>query len=175
MARLSSTVRWIMEFNRSTSAACAAVRGLVLAGFCMVATIANAADSVKVANAWVRAPVPGQKNAAAYVELTSASPAALVAAGSSAANRAEMHTMSTEGNVMRMRSVPRIDLPAGQTVKLAPGGLHIMLLELKQPLKVGDLVPLTLSVQPVGGAAGMSLTTLEIQAPVQAPPTRHRH
>ena len=131
------------------------------------APAAFAAQGVKVENAWVRAPVAGQKVAGAYVELTSESNAALVAAGSPFAGRVEMHTMTTEGGVMRMRAVPRIELPAGQTVKLAPNGVHLMLFELKQPLKLGDKVPLTLSIQPTGATAGMSLTTLTLEAEVR--------
>ena len=99
-----------------------------------------------------------------YVDLTSASNAALVAAGSPDAARAELHSMTMEGGVMRMRALPRIDLPAGQTVKLAPGGMHVMLVDLKHPLKAGDKVRLTLSVQ----SSGTSLTTLTIEAPVRA-------
>jgi copper(I)-binding protein len=72
--------------------------------------------------------------------------------------------MTMDGGVMRMRALPRIDLPAGQTVKLAPGGMHVMLIDIKQPLKPGDKVPLVLSVQ----SSGTSLTTLKIEAEVRA-------
>ena len=131
------------------------------------------AQSVKVENAWARATVPGQKTGSVYVDLTSASSAALVAVGSPVAARAELHSMSMENGVMRMRALPKVDLPAGQTVKLAPGGLHVMLVDLKQPLKAGDKVPLTLSVQ----SSGTSLTTLKIDAEVRAgaPAATHQH
>lgn len=131
------------------------------------------AQSIKAANAWVRAPAPGQKTAAAYVDLTSAQNAALVAAGSPVAERVELHSMTMDGGVMRMRSLPRIELPAGQTVKLAPGAaLHVMLVDLKQTLKPGDKVPLVLSVQ----SSGTSLTTLNIEAEVRAGAAEaHRH
>lgn len=122
------------------------------------------AQSVKVENAWARASVPGQKTGGIYVDLTSATDAALVAAGSPVAERAELHSMSMDGGVMRMRALPRIELPAGRKVKLAPGGMHVMLVNLKQPLKAGETVPLTLSVQ----SAGTSLTTLELKVPVRA-------
>ena len=137
----------------------------------VLAAPAHAAESersVKVTNAWVRAPAPGQKTAAAYVELTSSSNAALVAAGSPLAGAVEIHSSTVEGGVMRMRVVPRVELPAGKTVKLAPGGLHLMLLDVKQPLKVGGKVPLTLSVQPSGATAGMSLTTIDLEAEIRA-------
>ena len=146
-----------MKFRRFFAVASLAAAALVLA-------TSAAAQSVKVGNAWVRAPAPGQKTAAAYVELTSASTAALVAAGSPVAGRVEMHSMSVEGGVMRMRPLPRVELPGGQTVKLAPGGMHLMLLDVKRPLKAGDKVPLVLSVQP----SGTALTTLNIEAEVRA-------
>jgi copper(I)-binding protein len=140
-----------------------------LRALCVLAALAAPAafaqsTSVKVENAWARASAPGQKAGSVYVDLTSASDAALVAARSPLAARAELHSMSTEGGVMRMRALPRVELPAGRTVKLAPGGMHVMLVDLKQPLKAGDKVPLTLSVQ----SSGMSLTTLKIEAEVRA-------
>jgi copper(I)-binding protein len=76
---------------------------------------------------------------------------------------------------MRMRALPRIDLPAGQTVKLAPGGTHLMMLDLKQPMKPGDTVPLVLSLQPTG-AGQSSLTTVTVEAEVRTgAPAQHQH
>ena len=123
-----------------------------------------AAETVNVGNAWVRATAPGQKTAGAYLELTSAADAALVAVASPAAGKAELHTMSMDGGVMRMRPVAKIDLPAKKTVKLAPGGLHVMLLDIRQPLKDGDKVPLTLTIR--GG--GNAQSTVEVEAQVRA-------
>ena len=71
--------------------------------------------------------------------------------------------MTNEGGVMRMRQLPKVELPAGETVKLAPNGVHLMLVDLKQPLRPGDKLPLVLSVQ----SSGMSLTTLKIEAEVR--------
>lgn len=142
-----------------------------LAAIFLVSAV-HAAQSVKVGDAWVRAPAPGQKTAAAYVELTSDRITALVAAGSPAASRVEMHSMTMDGGIMRMRPLARIDLPAGQTVKLAPGGMHLMLIDLKAPLKAGDKVQLVLSLQP----SGTSLTTLTLEAEVRAAsPSPHTH
>src|SRR3954471_10613357 len=93
---------------------------LCIASAALVMGPPAAAQSVKVSNAWVRATAPGQKTAGAYVELTSPTAAALVAAGSPAAGRVELHTMSMDGGIMRMRQVPRIELPAGETVRLGP-------------------------------------------------------
>ena len=138
---------------------------------------ASTGSSVRSADAWVRAPAPGQKTAGAYVELTSDRGAAIVAAGSPAAARVEMHSSTTEGGVMRMRAVPRIELPAGRSVKLGAGGTHLMLIDVKKALKAGDKVPLTLSVQPAGAAAGMSLTTIALEAVVRraASGETHKH
>ena len=132
------------------------------------------AQSVQVANAWVRVPAPGQKTATAYVDLTSAENGALVAAGSPLAERVELHSMTMDGGIMRMRQLPRIELPAGKTVKLAPGApLHIMLIDLKQTLKPGQKVPLVLSVQ----FSGSSLTTVTLEAEVRtaASAASHHH
>jgi copper(I)-binding protein len=154
-----------MKFARTVLAFCAFAIATVAAPLA-------SAQSVQVANAWIRAPAPGQKTAAAYVELTSGETAALVAAGSAVAERAELHSMTIDGGVMRMRAQPRIELPARQTVKLAPGGAHVMLVGLKQPLKAGDKVPLVLSVQ----SGGMSLKTLKFDAEVRTSAAEsHQH
>lgn len=125
---------------------------------------ALAAETVGVNNAWVRATAPGQKTAGAYMELTGNADAALVAVGSPLAGKAELHTMSMDGGVMKMRAVEKIDLPAGKTVKLAPGGLHVMLLDIKQAFKEGGKVPLTLTFRGADGAQ----TTQKIEAQVRA-------
>lgn len=136
----------------------------------------SAPSSLKIANAWVRPPIPGQNVGSAYMDITSAQNAVLVAVGSPVAARAELHTTTTEGNVMKMRPLEKLELRAGQTVTLAPGGMHVMLFDMKRPLKPGERVPLTLSLQPVGGAAGMALTTVTIEADVRPPFSgAHKH
>jgi copper(I)-binding protein len=132
-----------------------------------------AADTVSASNAWVRATAPGQKTAAAYLELTSKSDAALVAVESPSAARAELHSMGVDGGVMKMRPVRRIELPARKTVKLAPGGLHVMLIGVKQPLKAGDKVPLMLSVESAGGVTSTITTEAEVRAAAGA--AGHQH
>lgn len=152
--------------------ACAALTPVVMAA----EPAASSAAGVRITDAWVRAPAPGQNTAGAYVELTSDRDAAIVAAGSTAAARVEMHSTTTEDGVMRMRALSRIELPAGKSVKLAPSGTHLMLVDLKQPLRPGQKVALTLSVQASGAAAGMSLTTLTLEAAVRAAgDPHHRH
>jgi copper(I)-binding protein len=84
--------------------------------------------------------------------------------------------MKMDGGVMKMRAVARLDLPAGKPVKLQPGGYHVMLMDLKQPLKKGDLVPLTLKFE----GKDKSVETIEVKAEVRdlttaAPPAAAAH
>ena len=126
------------------------------------------AQPVSVKNAWVRAPVPGQNVAGAYMELTSLNNLALISVTSPVAGRAELHSMSVEGSVMKMRPLGRIELPAGKTVKLAPGGLHVMLMDLKQPLKPGNRVALALTVHRADGNRVVFTIEAEVRAPAPA-------
>ena len=100
---------------------------------------------VAVADPWVRATVPQQQASGAFMKLTAERGARLVEARSPVAGVVEIHEMAMEGNVMRMRAVPGIDLPAGRAVELRPGGYHVMLMSLKQTLNAGDTVPITLA------------------------------
>jgi copper(I)-binding protein len=102
---------------------------------------------VTVGEPWVRATVAAQKATGAFMTLTSAQPAKLVGVSSPVAGTVEVHEMKMVDDMMKMRQMQSLDLPAGQPVKLAPGGYHLMLLELKQPLKDGDKVPLTLEFE----------------------------
>jgi hypothetical protein len=105
---------------------------------------------VEVTDAWVRATVPGQKVAAGYMSLRSATAAKLVGVETKAARSAEIHTMSHEGGVMKMRRLDALDLPAGQVVVLEPGGNHIMLFDPVKPLTEGQRVSLKLLVEQGG-------------------------
>jgi len=107
---------------------------------------------VQAAGAYARAVPPGQPNSAAFVSLTNKSDAdhALVAAESSASKVVELHTHLLEEGMMKMRPVAKIDLPAGETVELQPGGLHLMLMELRGPLEKGSHFPLTLVFEKAG-------------------------
>ncbi|ASI67151.1 hypothetical protein BA022_00290 [Diaphorobacter nitroreducens] len=127
--------------------------------------VAGAAHAqVTVQDAWVRATVPQQKATGAFMRLTAAQDARLVSANSPVAGVTEVHEMKLVDNVMKMRPLPALDLPAGQAVELKPGGYHIMLLDLKQPVAQGSTVPLTLVFEAKDGQR----TTQELQAPVRA-------
>ena len=107
---------------------------------------------VKVEGAWARASVQGQKATGAFMRLTAKDGARLVRVESPVAGVSEVHEMKMEGDVMKMRAVPGLDLPAGKTVELKPGGYHVMLLDLKAPLAKDTAVPLTLIFQDAKGA-----------------------
>ncbi|HSI60718.1 MAG TPA: copper chaperone PCu(A)C [Ideonella sp.] len=113
---------------------------------------------------WVRGTVAQQKSSGAFFQITSAQGGKLLSAASPVAGVVEIHEMKMEGEVMKMGAVPAIELPAGKTVALKPGGYHVMLMDLKQQLKPGDTVPLTLVVEGKDGKKD----TLEIKAPVKA-------
>jgi periplasmic copper chaperone A len=118
----------------------------------------------KVEGAWVRSAVPGQSGSGAFMKLTAREPLELVGASTPVAGVAQVHEMKMEGDVMRMRPVAKLDLPAGQPVELKPGGYHVMLQELKQPLVAGTTVPLTLVLRDAKGVQ----TKLELNLPVAA-------
>ena len=125
---------------------------------------------VKVEAAWARPTVAGQGAGGGYLKITGGAAADRLLGGSAGISQAvEMHSMQMDGDVMRMREVDGIGVPAGQAVELKPGGLHLMFTGLKQPLKVGESFPLTLRFEkagevkvqvkiaasaPAGGAAG---------------------
>jgi copper(I)-binding protein len=131
----------------------------------LIAMPVLAAD-VKVENAWVRAPAPGQAVVGGFLDITSAaSDATLVLASTPVAGVTELHEMSMKDGVMIMRPVPYIRLPKGQTIKLAPGGLHLMLIDLKKQLKSGEKVPLTLKIM-TGGKSSLLDITAEVRDPL---------
>jgi len=124
------------------------------------------AAAVKVEGAWARASVQGQKGTGAFMRLTAKDGARLVRAESPAAGVTEVHEMKMEGDVMKMRAVPALDLPAGKTVELKPGGYHVMLLDLKAPLAKDTSVPITLVFQDAKGAE----SKLNLNVPVGTTP-----
>jgi len=116
-----------------------------------LSTTAAWAD-IRVEQPYARATVPGQMAGGGYLQLQNTGKAAdrLLSVSTGVSASAELHTMSMDGDVMRMREVDGIDVPAGQKVELKPGGLHIMFMGLKAPLKAGDSFPATLKFQKAG-------------------------
>lgn len=102
------------------------------------------APAVEVEQPWARPTAPRQSVGAAYMRLRSPGGDRLLGGSSPAAGRVEVHEMRMDGDVMRMREREALDLPAGEVVTLAPGGLHVMLIDLAAPLAAGQRVPLLL-------------------------------
>ena len=132
------------------------------------------AQSVRVEDAWARASVPGQQATGAFMKLTASDGATkLVGVRSPAAGVAEIHEMVMQGDVMKMRAIDALDMPAGKTVELKPGCHHVMLMNLKAPLAAGSTVPVTLVFKNAQGAE----TRTDVQVPVHAvaAPAAHKH
>jgi copper(I)-binding protein len=107
---------------------------------------------IEIEKPWMRATPPGAKVAAGYVTVRnkSASPDRLVGASSPVAARVETHVHIKDGEILRMREVKALDVPAKGALELKPGGAHLMFVEIKQPLKEGDKVPVTLKFEKAG-------------------------
>ena len=118
---------------------------------------------VTVKDPWVRATVPAQKATGAFMQITSAQDARLVEARSPVAGVVEVHEMVMEKEVMKMRAMKGLDLPAGKTVELKPGGYHVMLMDLKEQMKEGTTVPVTLVVE----SKDRKRSTVEVKAAVK--------
>jgi len=135
---------------------------MIAAATSLVAQAAWAAN-ISVTDAWVRATMPGQPVSGAYMQIQADADARLLGVSSTAVPRVEVHEMTMDGGVMRMREVKSIELPKGKTVSLEPGGYHIMLMNLKKPIAAGDVIPLTLVVE-----SGGKQQTVEVKAEARA-------
>lgn len=128
--------------------------------------------AIDIGHPYARATAPGQPTGGGFLKLTNKGDAAdrLVSASAAVSSRVELHSMKMEGDVMRMRQVDAVDVPAGETVELKPGGLHIMFVDLKAPLKAGDSFPMTLKFE----KAGEVTVDVKVQQ-VAAEPAAHQH
>ncbi len=134
-----------------------------LIAICSMVLATTAFAQVTVKDAWVRATVPQQKATGAFMQLTATRDAKLVEARSPVAGVVEIHEMALENNIMKMRAIPGLALPAGKAVELKPGGYHVMLMDLKGQVKDGDTVPVTLVLESADGKR----ETVEIKAPAR--------
>lgn len=128
--------------------------------------------AIDIGHPYARATAPGQPTGGGFLKLTNKGDAAdrLVSASAAVSSRVELHSMKMEGDVMRMRQVDAVDVPAGETVELKPGGLHIMFVDLKAPLKAGDSFPMTLKFEKAGEV------TVDVKVEkVKAEPAAHQH
>lgn len=123
--------------------------------------------SLSIDHPFTRATPPGAKSGGAFfvVENASPTPDKLIGAASPAAGAVEIHQMVMDGGVMKMRAMPALEVPAGGKLELKPGGYHVMLIDLKRPLKKGDIVPLKLKIQ----GPDKQVTTVEVKAEVRDP------
>ncbi len=138
---------------------------------CSAAAFAQA-DKLDVSNAWARPTLPGQTAGGGYLSIQNKGGAdKLLAASADIAKSVELHTMSMDGEVMRMRQLDALDIPAGKTVELKPGGLHIMFIGLKEPLKVGASFPLTLRFE----KAGEVKVRMKVASAPEAAHDGHKH
>lgn len=125
------------------------------------------AQTVDVQNAWIRSTVAGQQGTGAFMTLTASEAVELVGAASPVAGVAEVHEMKMDGDVMRMRALPVLALPAGKAVELKPGSYHLMLMDLKQPLLKDTRVPLVLRFKNAKGV--QSELALSVPVRIAAP------
>lgn len=153
-------------------------RGALAAVFSVCAMLASlsAFAQADVTQAWVRPTVARQTSTGAFMRITAHDDARLVDASSPQARRVEIHEMKIDNGIMKMRPVDSVPLPAGQAVELKSGGYHLMLVDLKAPLKTGASVPITLIIETRNGRR----ESLTLEAPVRptgkaAPAAGHHH
>jgi hypothetical protein len=161
---MSSAAQYVRFKNKIRFTDRKFMKHLLIASLLTLASAAAVAQTqVEVKDAWVRATVQQQKTTGAFMQLNAKQDARLVEVRAPIASTVEIHQMSMENNIMRMRAVAGIDLPAGKSVELKPGGYHIMLINLKQQIKDGDLVPVTLVVE----GKDKKRQTIELQVPAR--------
>ncbi|MFO1205444.1 MAG: copper chaperone PCu(A)C [Burkholderiales bacterium] len=147
----------------------------ILALALLGALAAPAVAQTNVTNAWVRGTVAHQNATGAFMQIISEQGGRLVQASSPAAGVVEIHEMTMDNNVMKMRAITGLDLPAGKPVELKPGGCHVMLMDLKHELKDGEQVPITLVVEGRDGKRE-SLQVMALVKPLAAgAPAGHDH
>jgi periplasmic copper chaperone A len=149
------------------------MKKLLAAGFLWAAAGAALAQ-VDITAAWARPAVPGQTGTGAFMTIVSKDGARLVGAASPVAGVVEIHEMAMDNNVMKMRAIPALDLPAGREVQLKPGGHHVMLLDLKRPLKVGDKVQIELRLETRDGKRVTQPVEVEVRSAAPAQDA-HKH
>lgn len=131
------------------------------------------AQSVDIKDAWVRTSVQGQQATGAFMKITARENTRLVSASTPVAGVTEVHEMKMEGDVMKMRALANgLELPAGKTVELKPGGYHVMMMDLKVALPKGGTVPMTLVFKDAKGVESQIQLTVPVAV---AAPAIHKH
>jgi copper(I)-binding protein len=135
-----------------------------LAALALIGLSFSALAETTVKDAWVRATVPHQQSTGAFMTLTASSDSKLVDVQSPVAKIVQVHQMTMNNDVMGMKQVHSVDLPAGKAVSLDPNGYHVMLMQLNGQIKEGEQVPLTLVIEDAKGQK----QNIEVKAPVRA-------
>lgn len=118
-----------------------------LLSFTLLVSVAAFANAPVVKDAWVKTTIPGAQVSAAYMSIESTTPSKLVKAESPRAGIVELHDMKMKDGVMEMKAEPSFAVPAKGALNLKPGGKHVMLFKVAEPIKAGDKVPLTLTFE----------------------------
>lgn len=151
-------------------------RSLLAAGLlASLSPFAQAAGPTTVVDPWVRPALAGQGATGGYLKLTAPQALKLVGARSPVAGVVEVHEMKLDKGVMTMRALPFLALPAGQEVVLKPGGHHLMLMQLKQPLKAGETVPITLLLEDAAGRRQEQAIQAAVRGAAPAAEAGHGH
>ena len=124
--------------------------------------LAQAAAPVKVEGAWARVAVKGQDSSGAYMTITASEPLTLLGAETPAAGIVEIHEMKMQGDIMKMRAAGALPLAPGKPLKLAPGGFHFMLMDLKAPFQAGGHITITLLFKDAKGKVEKLPVTLPV-------------
>ncbi len=140
---------------------------LLIVALTMTSLVAAAESTLTIEEPWVREPNPARPVTAAYMTINNPTDdvVTVIGASSTAAEVVEIHEMKTVSGVMKMRMVDRLDVPAKSTVKLEPGGLHLMMIRLTGTLKDGDSVEIELKLE--GGE------TMAVTVPVKKAEVHH--
>jgi copper(I)-binding protein len=152
-----------MNSLRTTTAFSRRVKQLVL-GFSLIGMAWQVSAQTQVNDAWVRSTVAGQQSTGAFMTLQADSDSKLLSVQSPVANTVQIHQSSMKDDVMSMRQVESVALPAGKPVSFDPHGYHVMLIDLTAQVKEGDKVPLTLMVENAKGEK----ETIQVQAEARA-------
>ena len=147
---------------------------LVVAALLLVG-LGSVHAQVQVKDAWARSTVQGQMATGAFMSLTASEGARLVGASSPVAGVVEIHEMAMDGNVMKMRPVTGLDLPPGRSVELKPGGYHVMLMDLKRPLKAGERIPVELRFEMRDKRLVTQPLEVEVMARAPMAGSAHKH
>jgi hypothetical protein len=148
------------------------MKRILIAALVWAATGSIAWAQVSISSPWARSTVPGQMGTGAFMTIVSKEGARLLGAASPVAGVVELHEMAMDNNVMKMRAIPGLELPAGREVQLKPGGYHVMLLDLKRPLKAGEKVQIELRLETRDGKRVTQPVEVEVRS---GPPGADAH